>query len=333
MSFENHPEGFGIYLLHLVLKAYAIPVGGGIKRITDKREILKIVRRTKVLWIDVREPSEEDILFLEKEFGFREPPKEVFEDIEISSRFYEGRDYLYAIFSFLVQHKEEVFAEPVLFFIKGNILITLRYNKIVTFSMFKRIVDRRRLEFNFPDQLMAELLNLEVERIGNRLEIIGKRIRSIKKQIFTEQSPEIIKDLAYYDELNLTLRESINEKLRILQKLLRSTKINNVTKRELKLIIEDLHALSDYTSIYMEKIDSVQESLLGLITIKQNQTSQVFAFIATLFLPPTLIASIYGMNFDFIPFLHSPYGFWISVTLMVAVTGGLLGWLKLKRII
>ena len=233
----------------------------------------------------------------------------------------------------MVQHKEEVFAEPVLFFIKGNILITLRYNKIVTFSMFKRIVDRRRLEFNFPDQLMAELLNLEVERIGNRLEIIGKRIRSIKKQIFTEQSPEIIKDLAYYDELNLTLRESINEKLRILQKLLRSTKINNVTKRELKLIIEDLHALADYTSIYMEKIDSVQESLLGLITIKQNQTSQVFAFIATLFLPPTLIASIYGMNFDSIPFLHSPYGFWISVTLMVAVTGGLLGWLKLKRII
>jgi magnesium transporter len=83
----------------------------------------------------------------------------------------------------------------------------------------------------------------------------------------------------------------------------------------------------------MEKIDSVQESLLGLITIKQNQTSQVFAFIATLFLPPTLIASIYGMNFDFIPFLHSPYGFWISVSLMIAVTGGLLGWLKLKRII
>ena len=177
----------------MVLKAYAIPVGGGIKRITDKREILKIVRRTKVLWIDVREPSEEDILFLEKEFGFREPPKEVFEDIEISSRFYEGRDYLYAIFSFLVQHKEVVFAEPVLFFIKGNILITLRYNKIVTFSMFKRIVDRRRLEFNFPDQLMAELLNLEVERIGNRLEIIGKRIRSIKKQIFTEHRRKLLK--------------------------------------------------------------------------------------------------------------------------------------------
>ena len=316
-----------------MLKAYVIPPGGGIKRLETREELLQAIPRSRIVWIDVRNPTEEELQFLQREFGFREPPKEVFEDIEISSRFEEGKEYLYAIFSFLVQHKEEVFAEPVLFFLKNNILITLRYSKIVTFSMFKRLIDRHRLDFKFPDQLMAELLNLEVERIGNRLEIIGKRIRSIRKQIFEEQSPEIIKDLAYYDELNLTLRESINEKLRILQKLIRSTKINNITKRELKLILEDLNALSDYTTIYMEKIDSVQESLLGLITIKQNETQKVFAFIATLFLPPTLIASIYGMNFDFIPFLHTPYGFWLSLLLMISVTGGLLLWLKARKVI
>ena len=316
-----------------MLRAYLILPQGGIQRIDDPNEIRKLAKEVSLLWIDLRNPKEEDLKFLEKEFGFKEPPKEVFEDIELSSRYYEGRDYLYAIFSFLVQHKDEVFAEPVLFFLKKNLLITLRYNKIVTFSMFKRIIDHQKLTFSSPDILMAELLNLEVERMGNRLEIIGKRIRSIRQQIFEEQSPEIIKDLAFYDELNLTLRESINEKLRILTKLLRSTKIGNRTKQELKMIIEDLHALADYSSIYMEKIDSVQESLLGLITIKQNEAAQVFAFIATLFLPPTLVASIYGMNFDWLPFLHSPYGFWISLLLMVTVTGGLLAWLKIKRVI
>jgi len=316
-----------------VLRAYLILPQGGIQRIDDPNEIRKLAKEVSLLWIDLRNPKEEDLKFLEKEFGFKEPPKEVFEDIELSSRYYEGRDYLYAIFSFLVQHKDEVFAEPVLFFLKKNLLITLRYSKIVTFSMFKRIIDHQKLTFPSPDILMVELLNLEVERMGNRLEIIGKRIRSIRQQIFEEQSPEIIKDLAFYDELNLTLRESINEKLRILTKLLRSTKIGNRTKQELKMIIEDLHALADYSSIYMEKIDSVQESLLGLITIKQNEAAQVFAFIATLFLPPTLVASIYGMNFDWLPFLHSPYGFWISLLLMVTVTGGLLAWLKIKRVI
>jgi len=316
-----------------VLRAYLILPQGGIQRIDDPNEIRKLAKEVSLLWIDLRNPKEEDLKFLEKEFGFKEPPKEVFEDIELSSRYYEGRDYLYAIFSFLVQHKDEVFAEPVLFFLRKNLIITLRYSKIVTFSMFKRIIDHQKLTFPSPDILMVELLNLEVERMGNRLEIIGKRIRSIRQQIFEEQSPEIIKDLAFYDELNLTLRESINEKLRILTKLLRSTKIGNQTKQELKMIIEDLHALADYSSIYMEKIDSVQESLLGLITIKQNEAAQVFAFIATLFLPPTLVASIYGMNFDWLPFLHSPYGFWISLLLMVTVTGGLLAWLKIKRVI
>jgi len=316
-----------------VLRAYFIPPEGGIQRIEDPKEIKRLAKENQLLWIDLREPTEEALKFLEREFGFKEPPKDVFEDIEISSRFFEGRDYLYAIFSFLVQHKTEVFAEPVLFFLKRNILITLRYSKIVTFSMFKRLIDRRKLTFDSPDNLMVELLNLEVERMGNRLEIIGKRIRSIRQQIFKEQSPEIIKDLAYYDELNLTLRESINEKLRILTKLLRSTKVGNTTKQEIKMIIEDLHALADYSSIYMEKIDSVQESLLGLITIKQNEAAQVFAFIATLFLPPTLVASIYGMNFEWIPFLHSHYGFWISLFLMVSVTSGLLAWLKFKKVI
>jgi magnesium transporter len=315
-----------------VLKAYIIKPEGGIERI-QKKEIVNYLNKTTVLWIDVREPQKEDLKFLETYIGFKEPPKEVFEDIEISSRYYEGKDSLYVILSFLIQHKEEVYSEPVLFFIKSNVLITLRYSKIVTFSMFKRMIDRRNLSFNFPDRLLAELLNLEVERIGNRLEIIGKRIRSIRKQIFEEQSPEIIKDLAFYDDLNLTLRESINEKLRILQKLLKSTRISTITKRELKVIIEDLSALSDYSTIYMEKIDSVQESLLGLITIKQNEAAKMFALIATLFLPSTLIASIYGMNFDNLPLLHHPLGFWVSLTLMVLITFILLLLLKYKRFI
>lgn len=315
-----------------MLKAYIIKSEGGIERIS-KNEILDYINRQTVLWIDVREPQTDDLKFLETHFGFKEPPKEVFGDIEISSRFYEGKDHLYVILSFLIQHKEEVYSEPVLFFVKSNVLITLRYSKIVTFSMFKRMIDRRKLSFNFPDRLLAELLNLEVERIGNRLEIIGKRIRSIRKQIFEEQSPEIIEDLAFYDDLNLTLRESINEKLRILQKLLKSTRISTITKRELKVIIEDLSTLSDYSTIYMEKIDSVQESLLGLITIKQNEAAKMFALIATLFLPSTLIASIYGMNFDKMPLLHHPLGFWFSLAFMVFITLFLLFVLKYKKLI
>ncbi|MDQ7082807.1 MAG: CorA family divalent cation transporter [Aquificota bacterium] len=143
-----------------------------------------------------------------------------------------------------------------------------------------------------------EILSLEVDRIGDRLEVLGRRIRKMWKMIFVEQSEELIKDIAYYDELNITLRESINEKIRILSRFLKSPLINAQTKREIKdapgRLTRHTH---DYTSFYMEKIDSIQNSLLGLITIRQERGCEGLHRPRN---PPfsqkPLIASIFGMN-------------------------------------
>jgi len=188
----------------------------------------------------------------------------------------------------------------------------------------------RRSYIQFSESLFGEILSIEVDRIGDRLEILGKRIRNIWKEIFVEQSEEMIKDIAYYDELNITLRESINEKVRILSRFLKSPLINAQTKRELKVLLDDLNTLLDYTSFYMEKIDSIQNSLLGLITIRQNEAVKVFTVLATIFLPATLIASIFGMNFEFMPELSWRYGYPYSLFLMVAVTLALLLWVRRK---
>ncbi len=184
--------------------------------------------------------------------------------------------------------------------------------------------------FQFAESVFGEILSLEVDRIGDRLEILGKRIRNLRKEIFLEQSEEVIKDIAYYDELNITLRETINEKIRILTHFLKSPKVNAKTKRELKIVMDDLYTLLDYTSFYMEKIDSIQNSLLGLITIRQNEAVKVFTVIATIFLPATLIASIFGMNFKYMPELTWKYGYPYSLFLMVGVTLALLYWVRRK---
>jgi magnesium transporter len=162
------------------------------------------------------------------------------------------------------------------------------------------------------------------------LEILGRRIRNLRKEIFMDQSEEIIKEIAYYDELNMTLRESINEKIRILTHFLKSPLVNAQTKREVKIVLDDLTTLLDFTSFYMEKIDSIQNSLLGLITIRQNEAVKVFTVIATIFLPATLIASIFGMNFKYMPELDWRYGYPYSLFLMVSVTFALLYWVRRK---
>lgn len=295
-----------------------------------KQEEFEKARKKGILWIDVLEPTEEEITWLRDTVNFEIPSKEVMGDIEISSKYTEMGDAISITMSFVIQQKEEIVVEPVVFFIRERYFVTLRYRDIPSLMIFLNRLKTNRTYIQFAESLFAEILSIEVDRIGDRLEILGKRIRNVWKEIFVEQSEEMIKDIAYYDELNITLRESINEKVRILARFLKSPLINAQTKREVRVLLDDLTTLLEYTAFYMEKIDSIQNSLLGLITIRQNEAVKVFTVLATIFLPATLIASIFGMNFEYMPELAWKYGYPYSLLLMVLVTLALLLWVRRK---
>jgi magnesium transporter len=288
------------------------------------------IPKDRILWIDVEKPTEEEILWLKSAVGFEMPPREVFGDIEISSKYKEEGEKIFMSFSFVIQQKEDIVVEPVFFFLKGRFLVTIRYRDIPTLVIFQRRVEAQRRVFQFPEEMFSQIINIEVDRIGDRLEILGRRIRNLRKEVFEEQTEEILKDISYYDELNITLRETINEKLRILSQFVKSPKINAQTKREVKVILEDLHTLLDYTAFYMDKIDSIQNTLIGLINVRQNEAVKVFTVLATIFLPATLVASIFGMNFENMPELHWKYGYVYSLALMVIITVVLVFWVKRK---
>ncbi|MFN3814446.1 MAG: CorA family divalent cation transporter [Aquificaceae bacterium] len=288
------------------------------------------IPKDKVVWLDVERPTEDEISWLRNTIKFEIPPREVFGDIEISSKYREEGDFIYMNISFVIQQKEDILVEPVIFFIKGRYFVSLRYRDIPTLMIFQRRVNSKGIFFQFPEAIFAEIINIEVDRIGDRLEILGRRIRNLRKEVFAEQSVEIIKDISYYDELNITLRETINEKLRILSHFIKSPKVNAQTKRDMKSTIDDLYTLLDYTTLYMDRIDSIQSSLLGLISIRQNEAVKVFTVIATVFFPATLIASVFGMNFKVMPELEWRYGYVYSLFLMVGSTLTLLYWAKKK---
>lgn len=288
------------------------------------------IKQEAVVWLDVEKPSDAEIDWLKSAVGFQMPPREVFGDIEISSKYKEDNDAIYMNLSFVIQQKEDISVEPVLFFIKGRYMVSIRYRDIPSMLIFIKRMEQSPINFQFPEAIFSQIVNIEVDRLGDRLEILGRRIRNLRKEVFVEQSEEIIREISYYDELNITIRESINEKLRILSHFVKSPKINAQTKREIKVALDDLHTLLDYTSFYMDKLDSIQNSLLGLISIKQNEAVKVFTVLATIFLPATLIASIFGMNFEYMPELHWKYGYPYSLLLMVATTLALIYWVKKK---
>ncbi|MFZ8859423.1 MAG: magnesium/cobalt transporter CorA [Thermocrinis sp.] len=310
-----------------MIKIYASSAFGFTEHSVDE---FGTIPKDRILWIDVEKPTEEEILWLKSAVGFEMPPREVFGDIEISSKYREEGEKIFMNFSFVIQQKEDILVEPVFFFLKGRFMVTIRYRDIPTLLIFQRRVEVQRLVFQFPEEMFSQIINIEVDRIGDRLEILGRRIRNLRKEVFEEQTEEILKDVSYYDELNITLRETINEKLRILSHFVKSPKINAQTKREIKVILEDLHTLLDYTSFYMDKIDSIQNTLIGLINVRQNEAVKVFTVLATIFLPATLIASIFGMNFENMPELHWKYGYVYSLALMVIITVVLIFWVKRK---
>jgi len=310
-----------------MIKIYASSAFGFTEHSVDE---FGTIPKDRILWIDVEKPTEEEILWLKSAVGFEMPPREVFGDIEISSKYREEGEKIFMNFSFVIQQKEDILVEPVFFFLKGRFMVTIRYRDIPTLLIFQRRVEVQRLVFQFPEEMFSQIINIEVDRIGDRLEILGRRIRNLRKEVFEEQTEEILKDVSYYDELNITLRETINEKLRILSHFVKSPKINAQTKREIKVILEDLYTLLDYTSFYMDKIDSIQNTLIGLINVRQNEAVKVFTVLATIFLPATLIASIFGMNFENMPELHWKYGYVYSLALMVIITVVLIFWVKRK---
>ncbi|MCS7170954.1 MAG: magnesium and cobalt transport protein CorA [Aquificaceae bacterium] len=288
------------------------------------------VRHEAIVWLDVEKPSEAEIDWLKSAVGFQMPPREVFGDIEISSKYKEEGEAIYMNLSFVIQQKEDISVEPVLFFIKGRYMVSIRYRDIPSMLIFIKRMEQAPMNFQFPEVIFSQIVHIEVDRLGDRLEILGRRIRNLRKEVFVEQSEEIIREISYYDELNITIRETINEKLRILSHFVKSPKVNAQTKRDIKIALDDLHTLLDYTSFYMDKLDSIQNSLLGLISIKQNEAVKVFTVLATIFLPATLIASIFGMNFENMPELHWKYGYPLSLLLMLGTTLSLIYWVRRK---
>ncbi|RUM29329.1 MAG: magnesium and cobalt transport protein CorA, partial [Aquifex sp.] len=145
-----------------------------------------------IIWFDLFNPSEEELEFVKEKINFRMPPKEILGDIEISSKYIEGKDYLEITISFVIQQKDEILVEPVVFYIKEKFFVTVRYRDIPSIMIFKNRANFQKEFYQFPESLFAEILGIEVDRIGDRLEVLGNKIKDIWRQMFTEQSEEMI---------------------------------------------------------------------------------------------------------------------------------------------
>ena len=300
-------------------------------RIARQLDILKEIDKKDIIWIDLVDVKEEVENELEQFLKIYIQEDEEIEEIEMSSRYIQTDDSIVANANFLLDSYD---VEPVSFIIKNDIHVSVRDVDLQSFNdtVKKMFVNTR----NFPTgyHVLVALMETRVEFDADMIEDTTDKITKLSEKI-TKASDKVdedvliqIKDL---QEKVTIIRQNIMEKQRVISNILKCDFFPDDLQPRLTMIIKDINSLFEYTKFGFDRLDYLQDTFLGLVNIEQNKIIKIFTVVNVIFLPPTLIASMYGMNFDFMPELHWQYGYLFSLGLMIAFTLIVLLIFRLKK--
>lgn len=275
--------------------------------------------KNNVIWIDMLLPNIEEIRAVENMFDIHFPTKQESEEIELSSRYWEENNRIEVNSYFLVNENNQASNETVSFILQGSLLISIRYKKLESFNTFTKKLLMSPREFKNGYSIFCQIIDIRIDADADTIENLAKEITKIRKHVFTDYSnddEEILEKISTFEDLNMKIRENLTDKQRILSSLLKSEKFVD-DKNELPIMLKDIKSLIDHTNFNFERLDYLQNIFIGILNIEQNKVIKIFTIVNVIFLPPTLIASLYGMNFEFMPELHWEYGYLLSIVFMI----------------
>ena len=274
--------------------------------------------RKSVIWIDMFTPTLQEVKTVENIFSIEFPTKQESEEIELSSRYWEEGNRIEINSYFLINDKKDPVNETVSFILQDDLLISVRYKKLASFdASIKKLLSSPR-EYRTGYSIFSQIIDIRIDTDADIIEELNRDIAAIRKQAFNDdvENEDLLEQMSTFENLNMKIRENLTDKQRILNSLLESQKITE-DKSELPIMLKDIRSLIDHTNFNFERIDYLQNIFIGLLSVEQNKVIKIFTIVNVIFLPPTLIASIYGMNFDIMPELNWEYGYLFSIGVMI----------------
>ncbi len=304
-------------------------------------------RRGDIFWIDLLTPDADELAYAEQLCAIEMPTKDEQREIEATSRLYceDGGRFMTTSVLSRVETDDPIIAE-ITFILKGRTIITIRHTDSYSFRVFSHQL--LRMQDTNRDLVFIGLLETLVDRQADVLERFGTDLDTLSKKIFgtrrrkeedepdTDDLRDALEELGRVGDLITRQRDALVNLLRLITFAGNEdscTGAHDSLYVPLRPVSRDVTSLSEYAAFLSNKINFMLDAVLGLINIEQNDTVKVFTIMSVVFLPPTLIASIYGMNYDWMPFLHTPWGFWLALGLMVLAAVLPLVIFRLKRYI
>ena len=281
------------------------------------------LRAPAVFWIDAVAPDEQEMAWLREVFAIDAEAAEEDADIEFSARAYEEDGALYLRSDFLCGRQQDCGVVPVKLVLKGDTLISLHDEDVPILRLLRLRLRNRPLPAGGAVGLLVEIYARDVEHSADALEDIHAELKDIGARVLAErrgsdeEAAEFIARLAVQEERNGTLRRNLMDTRRALSYLARERKLDKEQTKIVQQVLRDIESLHSHTAFIFDKINFLMDAIVGFININQNKVVKIFSVAAVAMLPPTLIASIYGMNFEHMPELTQTWGYPMSLALMV----------------
>lgn len=278
-------------------------------------------RHQEADWIDAQEPTEEERQVLQGLLKTDIPEFDDVEEIEASARCFVDQAGVHVHSLFLTQSDGRHSTVSVACILQRNCLITMREDELADFRLLRMRARRGQVEAGDPAELLVTLLEQKVENHADGLEDLHRQLEEVSYLVLEDEDAELdeaINRLARLEDSNGKTRLCLMDTQRNLSFLLRHLRRQGDLQETLREINRDIETLMSHTTFLFDKINFLMDSTQGFINIEQNQIIKIFSIAAVVFLPPTLIASIYGMNFQHMPELEWLAGYPAALGLMVA---------------
>jgi len=301
-----------------------------------KNEQVKQDKGTKfleenIIWVDLICATEEEKQQVEKTFNIDLFTKQESEEIETSSKYIETKDEIGINLNFIRTDNGVYYDEPVSFIIKNKILISQREHNFKAFSdMYKRL---RLNHIHDGDDIYLQILDIRIDYDADLIEAITDKISAISKELIKDKGieKELLLKITSLQETTIMIRENIVEKQRVLSAMLKSKIFPKEDYETMRIMIKDVSSLLEHSGFNFERLEFLQNTFLGLVDMEQNRIIKLFTVVTVIFMPPTLIASMYGMNFKFMPELEWHLGYPLAGLLMFLSSALTLIFFKRKK--
>ncbi len=271
-------------------------------------------------WVDVVEPDEQELSQVESFFEDTLPADDK-EEIESSARYFSDEHGLHVHSLFLHQSDGRSRTSTVAFVVQEERLISFRDDvRMADFRLMRMRIRRGWVKASQPMDILLSILDQKVENLADAIEDVHRDLEQVGYSVLEEENGELDQDierLARLEDTNGKIRLCLMDTQRAISFIQRYVRSDKYRRRTCAEIQHDIDTLLSHTTFLFDKINFLMDAAQGFINIQQNQIIKIFSIAAVVFLPPTMIASIYGMNFRVMPELSFEFGYPMAIGLMI----------------